>query len=171
MSRDVISLTIDDLSQFCKPLRSDLPQGPSHAQMQGLVAKAAGYRNYQHLRARNAPKAPADRKQVERALRCFDAQGLFEAWPARTAVQYLCVQAIWAHLPPRETLNERQISACIDEHCVLRDAARIRRTLVELKLLERNKDGSVYQRLEQPVPPEAEALIAALKARRKQSRA
>lgn len=169
MSRDVIRLTIDDLSQFCKFLRAELPQAPGHAQMLGLVARAAGYRNYQHLRARNAPKPAADRKQVERALRCFGGRGLFEAWPARTSIQYLCIWAIWAQLPPREIMNERQISACIDAQCSLRDAARIRRTMVEMKLLERTIDGSVYQRLERPPPPEAEALIAAVRARRKQS--
>lgn len=169
MSRDVISLTIDDLSQFCKSLRAELPQAPGHAQMLGLVAKAAGYRNYQHLRARNTPKPPANRKQVDRALRCFDARGLFEVWPARTGIQHLCCWAVWAGLPAREVMNERQISACIDEHCAMRDAARIRRTLVEMKLLERNRDGSVYQRLERPLPPEAEALIAALGERRRQS--
>lgn len=171
MSRDVISLTIDDLSQFCKTLRAELPQAPGHAQMLGLVAKAAGYRNYQHLRARNTPRPPANRKQVERALRCFDGKGLFETWPARTGIQYLCVWAIWVQIPAREEMNERQISACIDEHCAMRDAARIRRTLVEMQLLERNRDGSVYRRLEHPLPPEAEMLIAALKARRSQSAA
>jgi hypothetical protein len=171
MSRDVIELTISDLSQFCKTLRADLPQAPGHAQMLGLIAKAAGYRNYQHLKARNAPKPAADQKQVDRALRCFDARGLFASWPARVGTQLLCVWAIWARLPPREVLNERQISACIDELCSLRDAARVRRTLVEMKLFERTRDGSAYRRLERPVPPEAEALIAALKARRKQSAA
>ena len=106
---------------------------------------------------------------MERALRCFGGRGLFEAWPARTSIQYLCIWAIWAQLPPREIMNERQISACIDAQCSLRDAARIRRTMVEMKLLERTIDGSVYQRLERPPPPEAEALIAAVRARRKQS--
>ncbi len=168
MSRDVIQLTIDDLSQFCKTLRAELDQPPSHLETMGLVARAAGYRNFQHLRAQNAPKPAANRKHVDRALRNFDGRGQFDNWPSRTSVQYLCLWAIWANLPSRQTLNERQISACIDELCSFRDAPRIRRTLVEMKLLTRNLDGSAYQRQQMPVPPEAEVLIAAVSSRRKQ---
>ena len=52
MTRDVISLQIDDLSHFARSLRAGLANPPSHLEMLGHIARAAGYRNYQHLRAK-----------------------------------------------------------------------------------------------------------------------
>ena len=62
-------------------------------------------------------------------------------------------------------LTERQISAVIDEETVFRDPAQIRRSLVEMQLLTRNIDGSAYERLERPMPPDAKALLRAIKER------
>lgn len=171
MSRDIVSVQIADLSQFVKSLRAALPGSPGHLAMLGLVAKAAGYRNYQHLLAQNSPRPPVDQRRLERALRHFDVAGLFAKWPGKTGLQHLCVWAIWAQLPARLAMTEPQISARIDALCSFRDAAHIRRTLVELDLFRRNIDGSVYERREQNVPVDAAALLAALKARRTVDRA
>lgn len=78
MSRETITLEIKDLTQFARSLRAELPHKPSHVETLGLVARAAGYRNFQHLRARNAPKPVADEKLVARALEHFDDKGFFE---------------------------------------------------------------------------------------------
>lgn len=161
MSRDPISLTIPDVSGFTKALRSELSDPPSHQEALNMVARAAGYRNYQHLLARQPSQKPsADDAQVTRAARYFDAEGCFAHWPARTSVQRLCLWVIWASLPPREPMSERQISARIDAACAFRDAAQIRRAMVEHKMVTRERDGSNYQRIEQAPPPEAQALIS-----------
>ncbi len=164
--RDVIQVKIDDLSQFTKALRKQLDTPPSHVEMLTHVARAAGYRNYQHLRARNAPVPQANRKQVDRAARYFDDDGQWARWPLKRGVRELCLWVIWAAIPPRETFSERQISALIDEMTVFRDPAQIRRSLVEMHLMRRERDGSNYQRLEQPMPTEARALLAVIKERR-----
>ncbi|NDV52476.1 MULTISPECIES: hypothetical protein [unclassified Salipiger] len=54
-------LSIDDLSGFPRRLRAGLETLPSYQQMLGLIARAAGYRNYPHLRAQTttAPRADA----------------------------------------------------------------------------------------------------------------
>jgi len=54
MPRDTIPITISDLSAFTKTLRNSLIQQdtlPGHATMLTLVSKAAGYDNFQHLKA------------------------------------------------------------------------------------------------------------------------
>ncbi|NRB18504.1 MAG: DUF2087 domain-containing protein [Rhodobacteraceae bacterium] len=163
MTRDVIRLTLADLSQFTKSLRGLLPDPPSHVEMLNLVAQAAGYKNFQHLRATNTPTPPVDRGRVDRALRNFDAEGRFANWPGKTSMQYLCLWAVWALIPPRTIMNERQISAFIDQKTATSDAAQIRRSLVEMKLLTRTRDGSQYRRVEQPVPADPRALIAELR--------
>lgn len=162
MSRDPIALTIPDLSDFAKSLRAGLDSPPSHLEMLGLIARAAGFRNYQHLRARLAEDPPeaADDKVVTRAGRFFDDQSRFTDWPAKTSVQGLCLWVIWAQLPPATFWTEREVSARIDGLCSFRDAAQIRRAMIEHGLLRREKDGSVYARIERKPTPEARALIA-----------
>ncbi|SPF80739.1 DUF2087 domain-containing protein [Pseudoprimorskyibacter insulae] len=167
MTRDVIELTIPDLSHFAKALRSSLEGSPSHAEMLGHIARAAGYRNYQHLRARHEPQPQADLRRVERALRLFDDAGLMLRWPGKHSLQGLCLWAVWAQLPPREAMTERQISQRIDTLTAFRDAAQIRRGLIEHRLASRNIDGSAYHRVEQGPSPEARLVIRAVLARRK----
>ncbi|SDG25423.1 DUF2087 domain-containing protein [Alloyangia pacifica] len=161
-NRETIPLAIDDLSGFARALRAGLEAPPSHQQMLGLIAKAAGYRNFQHLRAGIVPAPKADVKAVSRALRHFDGQGLLLRFPGRTVMQALCLWPLWARIPPRQPFTEREISARIDALCTFRDAAQIRRTMVENRMLDRTRDGSVYTRVERRPSAEALALIAAL---------
>ncbi|WP_417208183.1 DUF2087 domain-containing protein [Antarctobacter sp.] len=162
MSRDPISLTIPDLSGFAKTLRAGLDSPPSHLEMLGLIARAAGFRNYQHLRARlsETPPEPVDDRAVARAGRFFDEKSRFTDWPAKTSVQGLCLWVIWAQLPPDTIWTERQVSGVIDGLCTFRDAAQIRRAMIEHGLLRRERDGSAYVRVERKPTPEARALIS-----------
>lgn len=160
--RNSIPLSIDDLSGFARRLRAGLETPPSHQQMLGLIARAAGYRNYQHLRAQTPTAPRADPKRVSRALRHFDGQGRLLRFPGRTAMQALCLWPLWARIEPVKTFDEREISAQIDAFCAFRDAAQIRRTMVENRMLERTRDGAVYTRIEARPGADALALIAAL---------
>ncbi len=165
MSRDILRLTIEDLSHFTKSLRSQLQDPPSHAETLAIVARAAGYRNYQHLRADLTPEPQANAKQVARALRYFDETGQWADWPGKRGIRELCLWVVWAKLPARTSLSEREISALINTHTVFRDAAQIRRSLIEMGLMDRNTSGSRYERIEQRIPPEAQVLIRRVKER------
>lgn len=165
MSKEMISLTIPDLSGFAKSLRSEMDNPPAHLDMLGAIARAAGFRNYQHLRARlaEAPHPdPVDDKRVARARRFFDEKSFLTHWPAKTRTQELCLWGIWAQLPAETTWSEREISARIDTLCRFRDAAQIRRSMIEHGLVRRDRDGSAYRRVERKPTPEAAALIARL---------
>ncbi|MCH2095307.1 MAG: DUF2087 domain-containing protein [Rhodobacteraceae bacterium] len=159
MSRDTFQVQITDLSKFAKSLRGELSNPPSHVEMLGLLARAAGYRNFQHLRAVNRPRPPVNHKKVTQAARYFDSAGKLKSWPQKTSVQHLCVWVVWAQLPPRLSMTERDISARINAFTVFRDPARIRRTLIEMKVFTRKIDGSDYRRVEQPMPADATALL------------
>lgn len=177
MARDAISITIHDVSDFARALRLAAEEGAEpggqpagHQTWLNRVARAAGYRNFQHLSAlrKGAEPDPApDQKALTRALRYFDAEGLFLRWPSRTGVQHLCLWPVWAGLPRGLSMSEREVSARIDALTRFRDAAQIRRTLVEMGLMTRRIDGSDYRRVERPPTPEARALIAAVTERRK----
>ncbi|KAA9009013.1 DUF2087 domain-containing protein [Histidinibacterium aquaticum] len=159
MTRQAIPLTIPDISLFAKALRAQLPGETGHQSMLNAVARAAGYPNFQALSA--APREPEpDRRAVDRAAAWFDADGHFTAWPAKYSVQMLCLWPIWAQLPAREAMTERQISDRIHALCTFRDAARIRREMVNHEMLRRRLDGSEYRRVEQKPGPTERALIA-----------
>ena len=53
MSRTIIPMEVADLSAFAKSVRekfSALDHKPSHVEVLNLLSKAAGFRNFQHLR-------------------------------------------------------------------------------------------------------------------------
>lgn len=171
MSKDVIRLTIPDVSDFAKHLRAQLGGAsggvPGHVEMLNLLAKAAGFRNFQHLRNQNPPAPAIDQRRVDRALRYFDGCGRWRDWPGKRSVRELCLWVIWARLPARQSWREQQISALIHEECVFRDAAQIRRSLIEMGLLTRNPDGTGYARVEREIDPQGAALLRQLAERGK----
>jgi hypothetical protein len=166
MPKDTISITIDDLSVFTKSLRNALKLHdglPGHAKMLGLVAKAAGYNNFQHLKAaRPATTAyvPTEKKRMERAMRVFEG-GIMTRWPKQTSVQGLCMWVFWATLPAHEDMTESQVNALMIARHSFKDHALLRRSLVDHKLVTRAADGSKYRRIEQAPPEDAAHLIAA----------
>lgn len=180
MSRDLLALPVADLSAFTRHLSRQLgaegAPAPSHQSLMNMLARAGGFRNLQHLRAASAagrrldappPVAgPVDHALVARALVLFDDHGRLGQWPARRAVQILCLWALWARLPRGSGRSERQISAALNALHGFGDAALLRRDMVALGLLKRTDDCTDYALVERRPPPEALALIARLAARR-----
>lgn len=168
MTRTPLPLQIEDLSTFARALHRELqsPEPLGHLSLLNRLSRAAGFRNLQHLQAsakagadlgRAAPQA--DLTRVQTALRHFDAQGRLATWPARTNIQHLALWALWSRLPQHLSMSERQISAHLNQWHLFGDAAILRRTLFELKLISRDPDCTNYRRLDRPPPPEAVALI------------
>ena len=159
MTRDLNALYITDLSGFARALSRDLEgQGaPGHQALLGMIARAAGFRNYQHLRA-EAP-LPAASRSTARALRNFDAQGRMVAWPAQTKLQGLCLWRFWATLVPGRDYREVDLNAALKDWHLFGDHVLLRRSLIDHRLVERATDGSWYRRIEQVPPPEALAMI------------
>jgi hypothetical protein len=162
MPRDIHAVTIADLSAFTKTLRRALlqqPAFPGHAAMLGLVAQAAGYTNFQHLKQAAPPPAKMSQR-LERALRVYDA-GIMTRWPKQTAVQGLCLWPFWARLPARVDLSEQQVNAILQQGHSFGDHVLLRRSLIDHRLVTRTNDGRIYRRIEQAPPPDAITLMAA----------
>ena len=182
MPRHAVPLGTPDLSRFARTLARELEPTlgdatPSHLSLMNMLARAAGFRNFQHLRAaskaRGRLEAPADTPSeldyvlVKRALGHFDEAGLLCHWPSRNAVQKLILWVFWADLPPRETVPETVVNDRFRAGQTLGDPATIRRMLVGLQRVQRERDGSAYVRVEGPLPPEAAELIRHVRARRR----
>lgn len=165
MSKDVTPLFIADVSAFAKQLRKSLAEQdspPGHAAMLALIAKSAGYRNHQHLRATSTPAL--DKLALDRALRAHDPQGRMSRWPRQTKVQGLCLWPFWARMPAHKDMTEKQVNQILKDGMAdeFTDHVLLRRSLIDHKLATRTIDGKAYRRIEQAPPPEALALMARL---------
>jgi hypothetical protein len=180
MPRTAIPLEVADLSPFAKTLRQSLSQHdglPTHVELLNLLARAAGFQNYQHLRAdaetadrlktAAEPGPRARLEQVEKALRYFDAEGALTSWPSRLNLQTLCQWVFWSRIPRGAVFTERQISEHIRDWHVFGDHALIRRAMVDAKMLERTVDGREYRRIERAPPAELGPLLEQLAAKAK----
>lgn len=165
MSRQINSLLVADLSAFAKALREQLAKHettPGQAEMLNMLARAAGYRNYQHYKAvtEEAPPAdPVDLTLVEKVSRHFDADGVLMRWPAKNSLQPLCLWALWSRFEPGRDYPDRENTELLNAWASFGDHALLRRALVDMGYVERTADGRVYRRIEQKPPAELSALL------------
>ncbi len=178
MSRDILPLTVPDMSALARALGRELAQiegKPGHVQLLNMLARAGGYRNFQHFRS--ASKAgdrlaepppvlePIDHALVERVAGHFDDEGLFLRWPSRYSHQSLALWVLWSHLEAGAVYNEFDVSRIIRNNHRFGDHALIRRAMIDAGLIARTLDGREYRRVERRPPGEALALIRRIAAR------
>ncbi|MEW5688226.1 MAG: DUF2087 domain-containing protein [Pseudomonadota bacterium] len=173
MSRTTIPFATADISALAKSLRAQLANRdgpPGHVEMLNILARAAGRRNFQQLRAESegrpaaeisqtTPTSAVDAVQIARVAGHFDALGRMVRWPSRTRHQELCLWVLWSRLPARRAFTEAEVNALIKAQHLFGDHAILRRSLCNSRLLSRTRDGAEYRRVEREPPPEAAALI------------
>jgi len=183
--RERIALHSDDLSQFAKTLRQQLADHlqksegttPSHVQMLNMLARAAGHRSVQALRAQallkpSAPPPaaldapPALSTHAAKALTQFDAHGRLSRWPYKFAVQRLAMWGLWMRFDSGRTYTEREVNDILKAWTTYGDHVTPRRELVEMGLLGRKDDCSSYWKEPQRPNDEVRALLQALRAMR-----
>lgn len=173
MSKIPVAYHADDISRLARKLRQQLLQSkavPSHLEILNILARATGYRNFQHFRARDSQHiaektkiSASERRQMERLARCFDREGRLLRWPSRRADQILSLWILWLTLPDGIEFSERSISSWLRKRHGFGDHALLRRELCALNLVSRTIDGSVYRRIDrQDIPAEVGHLRTAL---------
>lgn len=180
MPRTDVPLHAADISRFAKSLARELKQThelaqrpPGHVELLNMLARAAGYRNYQSLKARPpAPRpvpepaaGPALSDTARRALRQFDEHGRLTRWPIKYSVQQLMLWGLWLRFDARRRYAEREVNEILNAWHAFGDHCTLRRELVNAQLLARRSDGSEYRKLPRRPPPEAIALMRALRER------
>lgn len=175
MSREHLSFQVADISALAKSLKSQLDAHEGrhgHVSLLNMLARGAGFRNFQHYRAQatalekleNPPPPPApvpevDLGRVRRLLRHFDEAGRLIRWPNKFNEQATCLWVLWSRLPARESMTEQGISRQLDAMHSFRDFALLRREMVEQGLVSRTQDCRDYRRIERQPPPDALALM------------
>lgn len=187
MPREPIPFATDDLSAFARALERALAarestSPPSHVEMLNLIARAAGHRNLQAMRAApnvaaiaSPPPLPARERTApapltdaaRRALRQFDARGRLVQWPSRFAVQRLAMWILWTRFDTKRVYTEKEVNAVLKDANLFGDHVTLRRELVNHHLLARKSDCSEYRRLPARPDNEARALLAAWRERQR----
>jgi hypothetical protein len=173
MAREATPLVVPDLSTFARSLgralktqqaRSTEPLG--HLHLQNLIARAAGYRNLQSLKATAArlPRADAAAGLTDaarRALMQFDREGRLMRWPTRFSVQRLAMWLLWTRFEGRRVYSEREVNDILKAANAFGDHVTLRRELVNHRLLTRKSDCSEYRKVSAQPDAETRALLAA----------
>ncbi|QRK07511.1 DUF2087 domain-containing protein [Archangium violaceum] len=178
MSRLSLPYAVADISALARSLRDQLGKlghMPGHVELLNMLARSAGYANYQHLRAQleaqsrlAAPRAPTpapDHERIEKVARHFDDSGRLLRWPARANQQELCLWVLWSRIPSGKVFTEQQINELLKHWHLFGDHALLRRSLFDFRLVARTTDGRQYRRIEQKPPAELSPLIEHLNAR------
>jgi hypothetical protein len=185
-SRELTPLFAADLSAVAKHLRAELAQRldsgaglPGHVEMLNLLARAAGHRNVQALKAASAraahaatvplrwhgPKHPSLTPAADRVLRLIDMQGRLQRWPARRAEQVLALWCLWMPFDGKRRYSEREVNEVLNAHHAFGDHCLLRRELVEADLLARTPGGHEYRKCAAWPSDETAALLRAVRAR------
>ncbi|ARM11441.1 MULTISPECIES: DUF2087 domain-containing protein [Rhizobium] len=176
MSRKPIPLEVSDTSAFAKSLRlqlSGLEGLPSHLQFLNMLARAAGYGNFQSLRAKTDPAGSAghpptpasvvdamiDRKHIDRVQRSFDEELRLMRWPSRRMDQVTALWLVWSRIPAAREMPEKEVNALLRDRHLFGDHVLLRRELCDIGLMRRTRDGSIYRRVERPMPIHAATVL------------
>ena len=177
MTREATPLLLADLSQFTRNLgralaarQQDHSAPPGHVELQNLVARAAGFRNVQALKA--APPQPLPPRtalplseHARRALAHFDAQGRLARWPTKFSVQAMAMWVLWTRFDAKRVYSESEVNTILKAANAFEDHVTLRRELVNHRLLARKSDCSAYWKLPARPGEEARALLTAWRAR------
>jgi|EndMetStandDraft_9_1072997.scaffolds.fasta_scaffold06601_2 hypothetical protein len=178
MSRTVFPFAVGDISALARRLNTEIgarEAKPGHLELLNMLARGAGFRNFQHFRAaataqdrlEQLPAVPevVDHARVEQAARHFDGAGRLVRWPAKVSHQALCLWVLWSKLAPRQAFTEAQINKLLQAQHLFGDYAILRREMFGYGLVSRTRDGREYRRVERQPTREAVELLRRVRGR------
>lgn len=189
MTRASYAFATPDVSAFARALGRSLkerhatkPQPPGHVELLNLIAKAAGFRNTQAMRATiPAPAllptdllptpaatdaAPAKLSDnARKTLNQFDDSGRLIRWPVKYSVQTLAMWTMWTRFEAKRSYTEKEVNAILKTANTFGDHATLRRELINHKLMSRQSDCTDYRKLPARPDEETRTLLAAWRAK------
>ncbi|AXE35589.1 DUF2087 domain-containing protein [Chromobacterium phragmitis] len=173
MSRTVYPFYSSDISSLARSLKQQWAEqagAPGHLQILNMLARSAGFQNFQHLRAEHERPAPVEPQaasaSTQRLLRHFDAEGRLMRWPKKFSEQRACLWALWDGLPRGEEWDEPAVNLAIRALEAFGDHVLIRRELVEGGWMGRTDDCRRYWLLDPAAPEEVAELAERVRLRR-----
>jgi hypothetical protein len=178
MPRTVLPLYASDISAFARSLSQQIAakeRTPTHLELLNMLARSAGYRNFQHFRVQMQAqgrvnsaelKPEIDFEKLKHLARYFDARGLLNQWPGKQSYREMCLWVLWSRLKAGQMLSEEQINRQLRASHIFGDPALLRRELYDMGLVSRTADCREYRRIERRPPDEARELIRVIESRR-----
>ena len=181
MPRTLMPLVAPDLSSFARALGRSLKErhtagqpAPGHVELLNLIARAAGHRNVQALKAA-AALAPAAAPttvappaglsdNARKALALFDPQGRLTRWPVKYSVQQLAMWVLWTRFEARRPYTEPEVNAILKDAQTYGDHVTLRRELINHRLMSRKSDCTDYRKLPARPDDDTRALLKAWRA-------
>jgi len=180
MSRTPLPFATSDISALARSLAHQVAThdgAPGHVEWLNMLARGAGFTNYQHFRAQAEARdaletpppqiVPVDMVRLARIARYFDDAGRLIRWPGKASHRPDCLWVMWSRLPAGLVMHEREVNRRLNEEHLFGDHALLRRELVDGGLMWRTIDGREYRRIERAPPAEARELVAVLARRRR----
>jgi len=177
MAREATPLVVQDLSTFARSLGRALAarhsatlEPPAHLELQNLIARAAGYRNLQALKAAPPEPVPPEAAlplsdNARRTLAQFDVEGRLVRWPTKFTVQRMAMWVLWTRFEAKRKYTEREVNAILRTANAFGDHATLRRELINHRLLARKSDCSEYSKLPARPDDEVRALLTTWRSR------
>ncbi|HKW82736.1 MAG TPA: DUF2087 domain-containing protein [Burkholderiaceae bacterium] len=178
MAREATPLVVQDLSSFARSLGRALAarqattlEAPTHVELQNLIARAAGYRNLQALKAAPPEPVPAQAAlplsdNARRTLAQFDAEGRLVRWPTKFTVQRMAMWVLWTRFDNKRAYTEREVNAILKAANAFGDHVTLRRELVNHRLLARTSDCAEYRKLPARPDDEVRTMLTSWRSRR-----
>jgi hypothetical protein len=160
MTREAIPLILPDVAVFTRSLgralearHAERPAPPGHVELLNLIARAAGQRSYQALRA--SARLPA-------------AAAALDAAPAAPALTPAARKAL-SQFDAKRVYTEREVNEILKLWHTWGDHVTLRRELINHQLLTRKSDGSQYRKLPTRPDDEVRWLLRAWRERLRQN--
>lgn len=188
MPRTALPLALPDVAAFARQLGRSLDERhrdklepPGHVELLNLIARAAGHRNFQALKAAppaptappplastaddEAAATPALSDNARKALGHFDQRGRLMRWPVKRSVQRLCMWPLWTLFDAKRKYSEAEVNAVLKSANLFFDHVTLRRELINDQLLARESDCSLYWKLPARPDDETRSFLAAWRAK------
>ena len=115
------------------------------------------------------PKAPNIELDIElsahaaKALTQFDIDGKLMRWPHKFTVQRIAMWGLWIRFDSKRKYSEKDVNSVLNAWHLFGDHATLRRELVNMDLLARKADCSVYWKQPQQPSDEIQAFLRSLR--------
>ena len=98
-----------------------------------------------------------------KALTQFDSDGKLTRWPHKFAVQRVAMWGLWIRFDAKRRYTEKEVNSALNAWHLFGDHATLRRELINMQLLARKPDCSVYWKNAHKPTAEIQAFLRALR--------
>ena len=113
-----------------------------------------------------APKTEDDialSAHAAQALTHYDSDGKLTRWPYKFAVQRVAMWGLWIRFDSKRRYTEKEVNSLLNAWHLYGDHATLRRELINMGLLARKPDCSVYWKNAQRPSDEVQVFLRALR--------